>query len=331
MKMDTSANKQLVCTRCGKEQRADKNFYRSNSTIYGFTGYIPICKNCVNELYDYYWNKYGNEDLQGQKKVQAQKKVVRRICMLLNVYYEERIVETALSNVKTTLMAAYFRFVSLSQYKKDTFDKTLDNENINETMSLGLVGDDVENYEVPEEVKKRFGQGFTNADYIYLQEQYEDWTTRHECQTKAQEEIFKRICFKQLEIHKATLKGEDTKDLDATFQKLLETAKLQPRQNAADTISQAQTFGTLIDKFENTRPLPEIDDELKDVDHIGMYLEVFFKGHLAKVMGLRNGVSKHYEEQIKKYTVTKPELNEEEDTEALFDALFGNSSDEDND
>ena len=323
MKMDTSANKQLVCTRCGKEQRADKNFYRSNSTIYGFTGYIPICKNCVNELYDYYWNKYGNEDLQGQKKVQAQKKVVRRICMLLNVYYEERIVEIALSNVKTTLMAAYFRFVSLSQYKKDTFDKTLDNENINETMSLGLVGDDVENYEVPEEVKKRFGQGFTNADYIYLQEQYEDWTTRHECQTKAQEEIFKRICFKQLEIHKATLKGEDTKDLDATFQKLLETAKLQPRQNANNVLSDNQCFGTLIDRWETTDPIPQPSPEWEDVDNIGKTIDVFYKGHLAKSLGIKGGYSHLYDDFMKQYTVEKPEYNEDDNSEVIFDAIFG--------
>ena len=45
-------------------------------------------------------------------------------------------------------------------------------------------------------------------------------------------------------------------------------------------------FGTLIDKWENTRPIPEIDEELKDVDNIGVYLDVFFKGHLAKMMGM---------------------------------------------
>lgn len=325
MKMDTSANKQIVCTRCGKEQRADKNFYRSNSTIYGFTGYIPICKNCVNELYDYYWNRYGGEDLHGQKRLKAQKKVIRRLCMLLNVYYEERIVETALSNVKTTLMAAYFRFVSLSQYKKDTFDKTLDNENINETMSLGLLGDDVdlENYEVSPEIEKRFGKGFEAADYIYLQEQYEDWTTRHECQTKAQEEVFKRICFKQLEIHKATLKGEDTKDLDATFQKLLETAKLQPRQNANNVLSDNQCFGTLIDRWETTDPIPEPSPEWKDVDNIGKTVDVFYRGHLAKSLGIKGGYSNLYDDFMKQYTVEKPEYNEDDNSEVIFDAIFG--------
>ena len=131
------------------------------------------------------------------------------------------------------------------------------------------------------------------------------------------------MCFKQLEILKATRKGEDTKDLDATFQKLLETAKLQPKQNSGDTTADNQTFGTLIDKWENTRPLPEIDEELKDVDKIGWYIDTFFRGHLAKMMGLKNGLSNLYLKFMKKYTVEKPEYDGDENSEALFDAIFG--------
>ena len=125
---------------------------------------------------------------------------------------------------------------------------------------------------------------------------------------------------------KATRAKEDTKDLNATFQKLLDTAKLQPKQNSGDTTSNNQTFGTLIDKWENTRPLPEIDEDLRDVDKIGLYVDVFFRGHLAKMMGLKNGLSKLYTNFIKKYTVEKPEYNDDEDGEALFDAIFGNAN-----
>ena len=92
-----------------------------------------------------------------------------------------------------------------------------------------------------------------------------------------------------------------------------------------------QTFGTLIDKWENTRPIPKIDPELEDVDKIGLYLDVFFKGHLAKMMGMKNGLSRLYDKFIKKYTVTKPEYEDEDDSEALFDAIFGTPSNMDKD
>ena len=171
-----------------------------------------------------------------------------------------------------------------------------------------------------------FGAGFSDEDYEYLKTEYDDWVARHECKTKAQEEIFKRICFKQLEILKATRRGEDTKNLDDTFQKLIDTAKLQPKQYSGDTTADNQTFGTLIDKWENTRPLPEIDEELKDVDKIGLYINIFFKGHLAKMMGLKNGLSSLYTKFMKKYTVEKPEYSDDENSEILFDTIFGNQS-----
>ena len=197
-------------------------------------------------------------------------------------------------------------------------------ERIEQDMLIaGMAADASDDFTPDEKTKDFFGNGFKNEDYKFLKKEYEDWIARHECKTKAQEEVFKRLCFKQLEILKATQRGEDTKDLDATFQKLLETAKLQPKQNSGDTTADNQTFGTLIDKWENTRPLPEIDEELKDVDKIGIYLDIFFRGHLSKMMGLKNGLSNLYSKFMKKYTVDKPEYDNDENSEALFDAIFG--------
>ena len=88
-------------------------------------------------------------------------------------------------------------------------------------------------------------------------------------------------------------------------------------------MSDAQTFGTLIDKWENTRPLPEIDERLKDVDKIGLYLDVFFRGHLSKMMGLKNATSNLYTKFMKKYTVNKPEYSDDSNSEVLFDTIFG--------
>ena len=113
-----------------------------------------------------------------------------------------------------------------------------------------------------------------------------------------------------MEILKANRLGLDTKDLDKTFQDYLDTANLKPKQNNLDALSDAQTFGTLLAKWENERPLPEIDEELKDVDKLGLYIDVFFRGHLAKMMGLKNGLSNLYNKFIKKYT-KKPKYYKE--------------------
>lgn len=103
---------------------------------------------------------------------------------------------------------------------------------------------------------------------------------------------------------------------------------MQPKQNSSDTMSDAQTFGTLIDKWENTRPLPEIDEQLQDVDKIGLYMDVFFRGHLSKMMGIKNAFSNLYTKFIKKYTVNKPEYDSDDSSEVIFDAIFGNHDSE---
>lgn len=226
------------------------------------------------------------------------------------------------------MLSAYMKAFNLIQFKNKTFDKTLEYE-------AELAEDVIETFDEARESKvnkktvKFFGTGFSEDDYSFLQEQYNDWTTRHECKTKAQEEVFKQICFTQLELLKATRTKQDTKDLTATFQKLLETAKLQPKQNHSDTLSDTQTFGTLIDKWENTRPLPDIDEELKDVDKIGLYIDVFFRGHLSKMMGIKNAFSNLYTKYIKKYTVNKPEYDTDDNSEVIFDAIFGGHSNSD--
>ena len=136
------------------------------------------------------------------------------------------------------------------------------------------------------------------------------------------------IRFKKWEINNASRKGQSTKDLDKTYQELLATGNLQPRQNTMETLSEAQTLGTLIAKWETERPLPEIDPELEDVDKIGRYIDVFFRGHMAKLLGLKNSLSHIYQRFMDKYTVKRPEYDGDESSEALFDAIFGDHSKE---
>ena len=314
----------LTCFYCGREY-VETNFYKTYSEFYSNMGKVPYCKQCVENLYQKYFEKYTNDGCQSPDR-----KAVQRLCMILDVYYKDDIFNSAIESAKSrgtniSAMGAYINMIQLIQYKNKSYENTI-YETEQENLAMSAIAGSSDEITVDENTVNFFGRGFADDDYVFLKEQYNDWTARHECNTKAQEEVFKRICFKQLEILKATRRGEDTKNLDDTFQKLLDTAKLQPKQNAGDTTADNQTFGTLIDKWENERPLPEIDEELKDVDKIGFYIDVFFKGHLAKMMGLKNGLSNLYNKFMKKYTVKKPEYDNDENSEALFDAIFGNAS-----
>ena len=319
------------CLHCGNEY-IETNYYKSNSFLYNGAGNVnigktPYCKQCIEKFYQYHFDKYTNEGC-----TSPERKAVKRVCMILDIYYVEKVFNSAMKKVKESdndisPMGQYMRIIQLSQYNKykETYENTIFEEEEKERKGLFVDTTDeiFDDIKIDEETIKFFGKGFEPEDYIFLKEQYQDWITRHECQTKAQEEIFKRNCFKQLEILKATRRGEDTKNLDATFQNLLDTAKLQPKQNSGDAMSDAQTFGTLIDKWENTRPIPEVEEEFKDVDKIGLLIHTFYTGHIAKVLNLPSSLIALYDKFMKKYTVEKQEYSSDSDNEALFNSIFG--------
>lgn len=188
--------------------------------------------------------------------------------------------------------------------------------------------DDVnENSRIYKQAKKRFGKGYAPQDLIFLENEYQDWIKRYACENKAQEILFKRICFKELEIDKAQRNNKDTKELDKTLQDLMGSMSLKPNQNNSNALTEAKTFGQLIQKWESEKPIPEPEGEFADVDKIGLYIDVFFKGHLSKMMGLKNAFSSLYDRFMSKFTVTKPEYKEDADTEMLFDQIFGSQID----
>lgn len=327
---DSSSTLHCVC--CGKEFKL-KDFYNSNSNLHAASGKIPWCRDCIDKIYYDYCEKYKTNGY-----AEPEKKAIERMCMFLDIYFCNKVYDAAVKQIEdgavaSSLISSYIRIAKLSQYRSKNYNTTLQ-ERYNEAKfndkPVSIYSDEDSNMnETVDKAMKLFGNGFEDDDYVYLYNQYGDWTARHECNTKAQEEVFKNICLTQLQLLKATRAKEDTKDLSLQLQRWLDTGKLQPKQNSGDTTADNQTFGTLIDKWENTRPIPEPEDDLKDVDKLGLYIDVFFRGHLAKMMGLKNGFSKLYEQFMKKYTVEKPEYDDDEDNEALFDAIFGGTVDDD--
>jgi len=333
--------KKYMCHNCGR-MTVRSEFLSSSKTA---TGLIPICSTCLNKIA----NGYNPSDGTSKETFETFLSAAKKADFVL---YKNKIVDAINSyNDKNTrhksIWDAYVIIICCPSYgiygfddsdreflsinsKKLTFQNILEGEYtivsgleyLDETELKDKIVDKIE------KSKKFFGFGLPDEAYIYCQNEYDDWVSRHECKTKAQEEIFKRICLKQWEILQATRRSESTKDLDATYQNLLSTGNLQPKQNSNDAISEAQTFGTLIQKWEENEPIPEVDEQFKDIDKIGLYIDVFFRGHLAKVLKLKNAFSNLYDGVMKKYTVEKPNYNEETDQEDLFNHIFG-SSDQD--
>lgn len=314
----------IICSVCGNPQKASEGFYMDDRFI---GRRFPICKRCLLKMVE---QRKTDKDEPNETKDSVRKVLKLLDLPYLNREYEE-CVKGASDGVKEknrhSPFATYIVMIkSLPQYKGLHWENSEFEE---EYYNLEAEDDVNENSRIYKQAKKRFGKGYSPQDLIFLETQYQDWTTRYACESKAQELLFQRICFKQLDIDKAQKSGKDTKELDKTLQDLLGSMSLKPNQNNSNALTEAKTFGQLIQKWENEKPIPEPEDDFKDVDKIGTYIDVFFKGHLSKMMGLKNAFSPLYEKFIKKYTVNKPQYDEEEDTEVLFDQIFGSKMDDD--
>lgn len=317
--------KKYKCTCCGQSWDTPRKFNKSKSPLFvGNDGYVNICSDCRDSYYYSLLELYsGNEE-----------KAIDRMCQLFDwFFHEEPLGASKQISEDRSRVGDYANKLNLNQTvrKGSTYIDTIkirsdedeEDDNVIETL------DDIKDSKRTKvKTVKFFGTGFEDEDYLFLEDEYLDWTTRHECNTKAQEEVFKQICYAQLDILKAKRLKQPTKDLTKTLQDLLATANLQPKQTKDNTLAEQNTFGTLIRKWENEKPIPEPDDEWKDVDGIVRYITVYFLGHLCKMMGIKNSYSRMYEEEMKKYKVDKPEY--EDDDEALFDAVFGGELDDSN-
>lgn len=302
------------CHKCGNFLSIN-GFYTDKNYA---SGLFPICKSClINEACDYDKETRSYKDNREKTMKVFQMMDLPFIDSLYNSVMTSAQEQANESNRQTAYSYLITCVKSLPQYKGLTWKDseidyiTTEEEEINE------------NSRTLKQAKKRFGDGYTNTDLMFLENEYQDWIKRYACESKAQEILFKRICFKELEIEKAQQKGKDTKDLDKTLQELMASMSLKPNQNNSNALTEAKTFGQLIQKWEDEKPIPEPDEEFKDVSKIGAYIDIFFRGHSAKMMGIKNAYSVLYDNYMKKFSVKKQEYDEDVDSETLFNQIFG--------
>jgi len=299
------------CSSCGKVHKSQKgNFLASNSSLFAENnGYIGICRICVERYYLQLIEKYGG----------SVESAIRHCCGMFDWFYHEEIVAaTKTAGKSASRISLYPSRMNMAQFKSkgnsyaDTiaFDQKAQIEKLEQADVDNPVGETT--ITASSETVRFFGSGHSSADYAFLQREYEDWTSRHECETKAQEELFKAISLAQLTMQKAQI-GGDIKEIETsakTFQSLLDSLNITPKKKSGGVLNDTETFGTLIKKLENERPVSEPDPEWADVDKIKKYLDTWFLGHLCNLVDIHNDTEELYLEELAKFSVAPPEREE---------------------
>lgn len=305
----------LLCPKCGEWKRQTA-FYQDSRFA---TNRFYLCSECVLDMATDY-------DKKTKVRTDNREKTIK-VMELLDLPFIDTMYQAALrANDEDTgerhrasaFQSILIQLKTLPQYrglhwKNSNFvvDETKQSEEDSPT-----------NRQIRKKTRVLFGEGFTDEDYWYLQTQYDDWCSRVQVDTKSQEIYVTQICMALLDILKGRQAGEDVTKKLSSLDSLMNAANLQPKQNVNNASTDTLTFGQMLEKWEEHDPLPEPDPELRDVDGMTKYIHTWL-GWILKALGIKNAYSQEYEEEVQKYTVTKPEPIEEGNSQEIYDTVFG--------
>lgn len=314
---------QYYCTRCTRHfSKQTGNFSASYSPLYHQNNkYLPVCKHCVEEMYDHYLMVLGDERL-----------ALRRICMKFDIYWSDDIYKATLNgNSQKTLVTSYIAKSNMTQYNGKNFDDTLDEEAQAVARSTNVVAAPEEpvldggEVSVDPSIVNFWGAGFSPAFYADLERRWEYWAgdTDRSTMDISEGAVLRQICMLEVTISRDTASGKAVDKSVNALNNLLGSANLKPIQKKEETDAsvEATPFGLWIKKIEDTRPIRDVDPEFEDVDGIRKYVSVWFLGHLCSMLKINNGYSRLYEEEMARLRVERPEY-EDEDEEAIYEDIF---------
>lgn len=259
------------CARCEFEDNKPTNFYKSNSTLFNNHGYMPVCKDCVAQIYNMYLVSFNNVH-----------NAVKRICMAYDLYYNEQIVDSCIKKYAASVppIGDYMKKLNMSQYKGKTFDTTID-ENVDIKKEESVMLPSTEKIEkvttIPESVRARWGSGLSDDDYKTLEEHYK-YLKKANPEFDSNQEIFiMDLCQTKMQQTRAMMSGrtDDYIKLTESYRKTFAQAGLKTTPEVAE--SNNESWGTWIGMISKYTPEEYYKDKTlyKDFDGIGEYFKRF--------------------------------------------------------
>lgn len=320
----------VYCSRCGKKYGRRKGFFPvSYSVLYKGTGFLPFCRDCIDKIYDTYFEVCHDQEA-----------AVRQVCRKLDLYWSKMIYEQVTrKSTPRSIMTQYIAKLAILSNSGKCYDDTL----LEEGALWSFPGMDIQDVFVPasesddeceakrvsDEIIAFWGSGYTPSMYMELERRKKYYLERLNNRGDLDvgtEILVRQICNLELNIARDSAAGKSIEKSVNSLNNLLGSLNIKPTQRKDDEMEaelSSTPLGVWIYKFENKRPLPEVDEQLKDVNHIKKYIFTWM-GHLCKMLDIKNGYTKLYEDEIERLRVEKPQYDGD-DEEALLCQAYSES------
>ena len=189
------------------------------------------------------------------------------------------------NEANTETIGTYFKNLSLKQNRDLRFKDSDDISGKTNRAELSEINYD--EFEITEEILKRWGRSLEFEDYIFLEEEFES-LGGHEQETTLQERLFKNMAKTQWMANKAYEEGDHTKyeKMMKTLSAQMQDANIKPVQvKGASEDGSLKSWGEWVKLIEETEPISKQADEFKDADGIYKYMGRWYITQIKRVFG----------------------------------------------
>ena len=266
-----------TCTKCGVEKK-DSEFYNTYSDLYKADGKQPICKQCVLELYNELKTRFADD-----------RKAIFLICQKLDCVFKSIYAKAAIEDTGgrfSSPIQSYFAKVNSAKTLKDSMFENSDSEfEIAEVSEEDLI--EME-YTINKADIDLFGKGYTGDEYQRLNLLYRDYCEEYGADNLTTRKVYVSLCKTELARDKALENGDLTtfEKLTTLIGKLFADASLRPKELKGENDKDDFSLGVWIQRWEDSKPIPSVSKEFKDVDGIETYFERCFAKPFRKVLGI---------------------------------------------
>jgi hypothetical protein len=189
----------IKCTCCG-EETAERNFYISKSFIYKATSHLPICKTCLGELYESYYEKYQDYKL-------AIYYMCRAVGICFNLGSYNAVLQEIQNGKTTNVWQIYMTKLNSLGSKNGAGDDFDSSDSIDIEAEIQSSG---EERGLTKEIIRKWGNGYNDDDYVWLENTYNDWVSKYKSDTLSEQKTFKLLAIKEFQIMKTIEKNGNT-------------------------------------------------------------------------------------------------------------------------
>ena len=269
VKTKAKSSVMCMCIKDGREYPSDRFYEHKNLEIFP-KGYVPYCKDCCNDMLQYYLKKTGT--------IEAS---MWYVCALLDIPFIKRVFEKTqeLNRDTDKFIETYYNLLWGSRSMKkalDTWESFSDSDVGFEEIS-GVTKTDEGIKAQIEKLELDWGYQESEEDYKFLIYMYEKYTKGVTIENPQQEDLYRDLCLARLEKRKAEQGKIDTDitKIQGRILTLMNKLKLDEFESTKPKTVSEQLIFAKIAQIEQTKPadLYKEPNKYKDYSKLRKYMK----------------------------------------------------------